>query len=439
MASQQSEKEAMLARLATGCAHDDGALKHVSGELQNDKDVVLAAVALRGLALRFASKELQNNKDVALAAVAQSGDALFFVRERLRSDKTVVLAAVSQKGAALAHVSGELKNDPAVVLAAVAQSDTHKDPCGRSMHQDGWGKTAQDYAHLTLQASPELQRVAAIADAAERAAAATDPATVYKIDVEHRAIATLVGNIDLKPPRWPGDVREPTDETLERLDAAAGKVAGSQSAPMDVGGNRCPLPGPGWWAIPGGNLVAMEAMLARMAWEIMSGDHGRRGIGRLLEEIGASGELTGDKNFVLAAGAQMDVLQYASEELRSDRDFLLAAAQNGLAVPWISEELGNDKDFLLAAVAQSPDGLRAAVRIGGAREQHGLCGRRGGLKRGRAGAHFGRAPEQPSGCPGGCHPEQVRGAVRSPDAQGIAGAPTDRRHRGRRRARRRGR
>ena len=53
---------------------------------------------------------------------------------------------------------------------------------------------------------------------------------------------------------------EPTEETLERLAAAVARLAGSQAVPLDIvsiGGSRYPLAAPGWWATPGGDLVAM--------------------------------------------------------------------------------------------------------------------------------------------------------------------------------------
>jgi hypothetical protein len=163
------------------------------------------------------------------------------------------LAAVAQNGLALKYASDEFKNDPAVLLAAVVQSGAMKDYC----------TAALDHAHPTLKASPALQWVAAIADDTDRAAAAADPATLWKVEVQHQAIAALVGKIDFKPA---GRVsartgfREPTEETLERVAAAAARVAGSQAAPLDIvdiGGNRYPLAAPGWWATPGGDLVAM--------------------------------------------------------------------------------------------------------------------------------------------------------------------------------------
>ena len=44
--------------------------------------------------LEYASKELQNDREVVLAAVTQNGYALNFASEELKRDREVVLAAI---------------------------------------------------------------------------------------------------------------------------------------------------------------------------------------------------------------------------------------------------------------------------------------------------------------------------------------------------------
>ena len=158
----------------------------------------------------------------------------------LKNDKKVVLVAVAQDGGALRHTSAALRNDKEVVLAAVAQG----------------GHALQD-APAALEAPPPLQRAAGAAGGSERAAVCADPATVWAVEVESQAIATLAGNLNfqnycfIRPPKI-------SKESSQRLAAAAERVAGSQAAPLgvvDVGGNECPLAAPGWWSVPGGDLV----------------------------------------------------------------------------------------------------------------------------------------------------------------------------------------
>ena len=122
-------------------------------------------------------------------------------------------------------------------------------------------------ASLTLKASPSLQWVAGIVDDTERAAVCADPATVWAVDVESKAIATLADNLDFKPTCPTSSlfgICEPTEESAQRLAAAVERVARNQAAPLDIvdlGGNVYSLATPGWWSVPGGDLVAQALAL----------------------------------------------------------------------------------------------------------------------------------------------------------------------------------
>ena len=73
------------------------ALEYASEKLQNDKEIVLAAVKQSGYALKYAANEFKNDKNVVLAAVKQNGDALEFAPE-LQGDRDVAFAAIWQGG-----------------------------------------------------------------------------------------------------------------------------------------------------------------------------------------------------------------------------------------------------------------------------------------------------------------------------------------------------
>ena len=100
---------------------DGSALAFASPEMQGCRDVVLVAVAQTGRALQFASPEIQGCRDVVLVAVAQRADALEFVSPEMQGYRDVVLAAVTQRADALRFASPEMKGCRDVVLAAVAQ------------------------------------------------------------------------------------------------------------------------------------------------------------------------------------------------------------------------------------------------------------------------------------------------------------------------------
>ena len=98
-------------------------LQVMSSELQNCRDVVLAAVSQDGRALEFASPEMQDCRDVVLAAIVHDDDgyALKWASPGLKGCRDVVLAAVAQTGRALEFASSEMQGCRDVVLAAVAQ------------------------------------------------------------------------------------------------------------------------------------------------------------------------------------------------------------------------------------------------------------------------------------------------------------------------------
>lgn len=64
------------------------ALKYASPTLQDDKDIVMAAVGQNGLALEFASPGLKNDRViVGTTMLQQSNLALQFASEELKNDK----------------------------------------------------------------------------------------------------------------------------------------------------------------------------------------------------------------------------------------------------------------------------------------------------------------------------------------------------------------
>eukprot|EP00419_Tripos_fusus_P058179 CAMPEP_0172926018 /NCGR_PEP_ID=MMETSP1075-20121228/214831_1 /TAXON_ID=2916 /ORGANISM="Ceratium fusus, Strain PA161109" /LENGTH=398 /DNA_ID=CAMNT_0013786999 /DNA_START=32 /DNA_END=1224 /DNA_ORIENTATION=- len=79
-----------------GASHTSAAALAVAPAIvKADKEVVLAAVRLWGLALEHADATLQADKGVVLAAVQNHGFALQYAATDLQADKEVVLAAVT--------------------------------------------------------------------------------------------------------------------------------------------------------------------------------------------------------------------------------------------------------------------------------------------------------------------------------------------------------
>jgi hypothetical protein len=95
-------------------------LKYASSELQNDRGIVLAAVRSNARALRYASAERRNDRQVILAAINSLNkdcSVVFeFASKELQEDRDIVRAAVSHYGCTLKYTSKEFKNDHEISL-----------------------------------------------------------------------------------------------------------------------------------------------------------------------------------------------------------------------------------------------------------------------------------------------------------------------------------
>lgn len=92
-------------------SHNGLALKHVSEELRNNYDVVLAAVKQNGNAIQYASNELKSNYDIALIAVTQKGMAIEYLKDDLKDNDKIVLSALNENKNSFQFASSELQND----------------------------------------------------------------------------------------------------------------------------------------------------------------------------------------------------------------------------------------------------------------------------------------------------------------------------------------
>eukprot|EP00913_Durusdinium_trenchii_P024254 g22772.t1 len=88
---------------------DGHALEHFP-KVQNDREIVMAAVKSRGTALKFADPALRRDREIALAAVAKDGHALRYA-SALRADREVVLAAALNSGSSIQHAAPHLRKD----------------------------------------------------------------------------------------------------------------------------------------------------------------------------------------------------------------------------------------------------------------------------------------------------------------------------------------
>jgi hypothetical protein len=97
--------------------------------VKNDIEIVSSTLAVSGSALKHVSVEMQNNKDLVLMAVSNDGYALEYASDSLKSDNEVILKAVSQNFNALEYANGDaLENVEFVIqVFTLINKDKYKD------------------------------------------------------------------------------------------------------------------------------------------------------------------------------------------------------------------------------------------------------------------------------------------------------------------------
>eukprot|EP00971_Amphidinium_carterae_P292118 5799047-Amphidinium_carterae.1 len=120
--------------------------RYASDSLRGDREFVLKAVALDGLALKYTTVELQADYEVVLTAVMQNGYALQYAIADYRRERAIVLAAVTQCGGALCLAHPKRAEDLEIALAAIAEDVQVLDSIPENIipHQD-----LQNIAHNT--------------------------------------------------------------------------------------------------------------------------------------------------------------------------------------------------------------------------------------------------------------------------------------------------
>jgi hypothetical protein len=114
----QNNREVVIAAIKVHA----GDLKFASEELKNDKEIVKLAIDEYPACIMYASDEIKNDKDMILYCVSQNGFCLQYANDRLRNDKEVVIAAILNNGESIQYASSELKDDEEIVIMAVKSS-----------------------------------------------------------------------------------------------------------------------------------------------------------------------------------------------------------------------------------------------------------------------------------------------------------------------------
>ncbi len=100
--SYANDKNVVLQGIKTSNIH----LLDISTELQNDIEVVKAAVSRNSRQIKYTSNALRNNKQLALIALQRRPSMFSFIGSELQSDLEVILAAVRIQSASLQYSIG---------------------------------------------------------------------------------------------------------------------------------------------------------------------------------------------------------------------------------------------------------------------------------------------------------------------------------------------
>ena len=88
------------------------ALKWTSEELQEDREIVLAAIKYDKYPLAYISKKLQEDREIVLTAIKYDKYPLACISKKLQVDREIVLTVVQQNKYEKRYILAELYKDP---------------------------------------------------------------------------------------------------------------------------------------------------------------------------------------------------------------------------------------------------------------------------------------------------------------------------------------
>ena len=323
------DKDFVIAFLAM-CGTD---LSTVSPRLHSDVDVVKAAIAgctacnnpggdSRSV-LTYMPRDVQNSRSLVLAAVKRRGADLEFARDEFKADRGIVTAAVENDGRALVHASDALKDDAAVVSKAVMQSPDALLLASLRLQRDCAFVVHHSRSFQYASPSVRSNKHAVIQVVRKNGQQLAHAAQHLKSDRDVVAAAVRTNYAALQFVNEPlRSNRAFVLETVKRWPNAYEFV--SQSLKL------CPK-------------------VVKAAWPYLANRH-FGGLPPALQH-----ELMQDRSFVLqfvcsSGHLCTSALEHVPEQYRSDKQVVLAAIKrNPRALAFASEALRDSRDFVLAA------------------------------------------------------------------------------------------
>lgn len=275
------------------------ALQYASERLKKDHTIVLAAVSKddTGLVLRFASESLQKNQEIVKAAYKGNMAALTYAADDVKQDFAFMRDASAHDGNALEFISHQLYGNTDLVLTAIRQNGMALKHVQASSKDKMLVLTALQQNGIALQYATSTQKhdkEVVMAAVSQNGSALKYAGSTLKSDTDVVMAALkqnwrAMRNADIAITRNKEFILEFLSE--EPIQAAAGKDS----------------------------------------------EHGTVGIGI--------------------------VLQYLDEEMRADRDIVLECVKHsGMALQYANEALKDDEEICMAAVIQCGMALRCVSK-----------------------------------------------------------------------------
>jgi hypothetical protein len=361
---------------------------YVDDELRGDKQVALAAVESRGLALEFCSDELQDDQDVALQAVEQNGLALTFCSDGLRNTEEIVYAALTSAGLALCDASEDFRNDVDAVRFAIEQDPLAFPYAGESIFKDEEIVTLAVGAcgHMLSYASADLCNKLDVVMAAVR----NSGMALQFVPAKMRADPDVVREAILQE----GLALQYASENVQNDRETVMAACTQNGLALQFASDRLKNDELIVYTATDQNVMAME--FASVKWRndkelaeklckvngeaVKHVDGLRDDLEICTVAVRQNGLALGDtsyrvrksKEVVLEAVRENGMaLLFAAPELRDDRDIALAAVtKDGAALAYLPDELLANHDLVVAGLEQDgmaivfvPEPLRDVLRI----------------------------------------------------------------------------
>jgi len=100
----------------------NSALQYIPEHFLNNKNFILKGVSVNKFLLERASYDIRNDKELMLKVVSENNNVFLSVSDNLRNDKQVVFAAVNKNPESLAYVSNNIYNDRNFLLELIEQN-----------------------------------------------------------------------------------------------------------------------------------------------------------------------------------------------------------------------------------------------------------------------------------------------------------------------------